>query len=1136
MSVKRYRVGIDVGLNSVGLAAIEVDDDGMPVRILNAQSVIHDGGVDPTKNKEAITRKKLSGVGKRARRMIRRRRARLEKLDQTLKQFGYPIVDPESLNTFDEWKVRASLAESFIEDEVTRKENISIAVRHITRHRGWRNPYHGVESLLTDNPYSKMHDELRLRVEEWVKRPLSENMTPAQLVSAVWMNNPTAIPRLRTSTMRGEGLLPSKLMQEDNANELKRIFAIQRVPHEEWTALFQRVFFAFSPKGSASNTVGHDALDPSQSRALKASLVFQRYRIANVLANLRIHENGQERPLNVDEKQAAFGLLASETEKELSWTDVAERLGYERNQLRGVGKAIDDGEDRISSKPPRMTSLQRIQESDKKIAGPLLTWWSDASEESKESMIRLLSNTVDFEQVHDELAYASAIEFIDTLDEEGLTKLDSIDMPAGRAAYGEKTLRKLTERMLTTDEDLSQARKTLFGVTDFWRPPADDISAAIGNPSVDRVLKIVDRWLSGSRKRWGNPESVQIEHVRSGFDSVATAREYERRTGKRSVYRSGLAKTLSEQVHLDRVRDADIRRIEAIQRQNGECLYCGRTITFTTCEMDHIVPRKGIGSTNTRTNLAAVCIDCNRYKSNTPFAVWSCSKAAQNRGVSLKDALQRVNNFIYDKRVDSPQAWRSFKRGMAARLKQAESDEPIDSRSIESVAWMANELHRRIDWYFNAARYLAKTEQDRPATEVLVRVFPGRVTAFARLAAGLEGRIHFFGARYKTRLDRRHHAVDAAVIALMRPSVAKTLVERDSLRESQRITGRLKSGERDWREYPFEGCEGYVLFRHWLLCMEALLKLLNDALDKNRVVVRQPVRLKLGNSIAHDATVKALQRIRLGDAMDSDLIRRSSTPALWCALTRLPDYDESKGLPANDARRIFVHGVEYTADDTVEFFKGQAAQLAVRGGSADIGSAIHHARVYRCWKQNAKGVRKYWYGMIRVFQTDLIRSRNEDLFSVVLPPQSVSMRWGEPRTVRAVQQDNAEYLGWLVVGDEIHVDFSSSTFSGQIGEFVNWCEGTDSADIAQCAWVLDGFFSNSRLRLHSRLLASEGLKKLENQQDVPDSVQKIVSGQGWLPSLDAVGAFNPVVIRRNVFGEPRWHSNSGQPCSWRWSE
>ncbi|NEG89097.1 restriction endonuclease [Bifidobacterium aerophilum] len=1120
-------------MNSVGLAAIEVDDDDMPMRILNAQSVIHDGGVDPTKSKEAITRKNISGVSRRARRMVRRRRERLDHLDAKLSQLGYPLIDPESLSMpFEEWHVRARLAGSFIEDESTRREDLSIAIRHIARHRGWRNPYHRVESLLADNPYSGQHAELKSRAEQRIGHVLNEDFTPAQLVVSVLSAGYEKSPRLRTSTKYGEGLLPQKLMQEDNANELKRIFSVQRIPKREWEPLFRYVFCSVSPRGAAEKRVGRDPFDASQLRALKASLVFQRYRIANVLTNLRIRENGHERSLTLGEKRSTYALLSSDSAEDITWADIATHLGIERNQIRGVGRLAGDGEERIANIPPRMTSFQRICEADRKISKPLRRWWAEVSDAARESMIRLLSNTVDFDDVYEDVSYSEAIEFIDSLDDDGLAKLDSVDLPSGRAAYGERTLQKLTERMLTTDDDLHAARKALFHVSDYWRPPADPIGAPLGNPSVDRVVKIVNQWIINCSGRWGDPVSVQIEHVRSAFDSVATARQYERRTGNRSVYRSKIAAQLRETEHRDRVRASDIRRLEAIQCQNGQCLYCGRPITFDTCEMDHIVPRKGVGSTNTRANLAAVCIDCNRSKSKTLFSVWAKTEQAQKRGVSLQDALNRVDHMLYDRNADTPQTWRRFKQEVKTRLKQTEDDAPIDNRSIESVAWMADELHRRIDWYFNAERYLAEHDRERPHVAVTVLVFQGRVTALARRASGLEGRIHFFGARYKTRLDRRHHAVDASVIALMRPSVAKMLLERDSIREAQMISGRLAEGERSWKEYPYEGRDEYGLFQRWRIGMEMLLELLNEALDCDRVAVRQSVRLQLGNSIAHDATVKALKSVHLGDAMSADLIRRASTPALWCALTRLPDYDVKSGLPSDDMRRIVVHGTTYSADDEVNFFDGQSARIIVRGGSSDIGSAIHHARVYRCWKRNGKP----WYGMIRVFQVDLLKDHGDDLFSVPLPPQSVSMRWGEPRTVQAIQDGCAEYLGWLVVGDEIRVHFSRSKLSGQIGEFAEWCGDSDSADIVRCTWVLVGFESNMHVIMRPRLLASEGLKNIPEMSSLPESVRKIVEGKGWRSTVNALGSSFPVVVRRNAFAEPRWHSRAGMPCSWRWSQ
>lgn len=170
-----------------------------------------------------------------------------------------------------------------------------------------------------------------------------------------------------------------------------------------------------------------------------------------------------------------------------------------------MGSLTEDGEERISSRPPRLTSVQRIYESDNKIRKPLVAWWKSASDNEHEAMIRLLSNTVDIDKVREDVAYASAIEFIDGLDDDALTKLDSVDLPSGRAAYSVETLQKLTRQMLTTDDDLHEARKTLFNVTDSWRPPADPIGEPLGNPSVDRVLKNVNRYLMNCQQRWVIP-------------------------------------------------------------------------------------------------------------------------------------------------------------------------------------------------------------------------------------------------------------------------------------------------------------------------------------------------------------------------------------------------------------------------------------------------------------------------------------------------------------------------------------------------------------------------------------------------------------------------------------------------------
>lgn len=54
----------------------------------------------------------------------------------------------------------------------------------------------------------------------------------------------------------------------------------------------------------------------------------------------------------------------------------------------------------------------------------------------------------------------------------------------------------------------------------------------------------------------------------------------------------------------------------------------------------------------------------------------------------------------------------------------------------------------------------------------MVRVFRGEITAHAHNASGSQNAIEMIGGKGKQRLDRRHHAVDGPVIALMQHKVA----------------------------------------------------------------------------------------------------------------------------------------------------------------------------------------------------------------------------------------------------------------------------------------------------------------------------------------------------------------------------
>ena len=155
--------------------------------------------------------------------------------------------------------------------------------------------------------------------------------------------------------------------------------------------------------------------------------------------------------------------------------------------------------------------------------------------------------------------------------------------------------------MLATTDDLHAARKQIFGVDDSWSPPAEPIGAPVGNPSVDRTLKIVARYLAAVENVWGTPEAIQVEHVRDGFASERAARERDWANNRRYEVNQRAVKEIQQSYGIEgHVRPGDVMRYHAISLQDCKCLYCGGTIDYHTSQLDHSGPQAGTGSARDR--------------------------------------------------------------------------------------------------------------------------------------------------------------------------------------------------------------------------------------------------------------------------------------------------------------------------------------------------------------------------------------------------------------------------------------------------------------------------------------------------------------------------------------------------------
>ena len=468
------------------------------------------------------------------------------------------------------------------------------------------------------------------------------------------------------------------------------------------------------------------------------------------------------------------------------------------------------------------------------------------------------------------------------------------------------------------------------------------------------------------------------------------------------------------------------------------------------------------------------------------------------------------------------------KAEVKSRLKTETPYEEFDGRSMESVAWMAIELKKRIEGYFNA---------DRPEGRAAVQVnaYSGRLTACARRAAHVDKRVRLIRLKgdeghQKNRFDRRNHAMDALVIALMTPAIARTIALREDRREAQQLTHAFES----WKNYLGSEERMQERWGSWIGDVEYACDRLNELIDANKIPVTENLRLRNSGKL-HADQPDSLRRARrgskrprpqryvLGDALPADVVNRVTDPGLWTALVRAPEFDAQTGLPANPDRSLSLRGSRILGDFPINYFPTDSPALAVQGGY--VGLEFHHARVYRIVGPKEKVT----YVLLRVCAIDLCGIDRSNLFEVELKPSSISMRTADPKLKEAMKEGNTTQIGWLVLGDEIQID--PSKFPKQsIGKFLDECGPISS-------WRVSALDTPSKITLKPRLLSNEPLLKdrkggRKTDLVVSECVEKIMKKTGWVVEINALLKSGSIrVIRRNALGEVRTSPKSGLPTS-----
>lgn len=785
MTATNYRLGLDLGANSLGWCCLDLDAQGRPCGIRSIGVRIFPDGRDPkTAASLAAERRAARAMRRRRDRYLQRRRA----LVNALVRHGL-LAASGSVAGSDPWKLR--------EDALHRKlapHELGRVIFHLNQRRGF------ASNRKTD----RSNEDEKGKIADAADRLRGEMSRDGARTLGAWLAKRHEARKPVRARLRGEGakaaydFYPTREMVLD---EFDAVWTAQA----EWGAApgdaardeIRRILFHQRPLRSPP--VGKCWLEPAEDRAPRALPSVQRLRIAQDLAHLRITvPDFPDRELTAKERALISARLNAG--RDMIFEQMRKALGLSgeaRFNLETVAREKLDG---------AATALRLATQSGRKHGpAPLADIWEKLGDETRDQVAEII---IDSETDEDAVTALMALGIPETAAracagralqdghaslslkavrkllpfvEAGMRYSDAVQA-AGYAHHSDDRDGVILDRLPYYGEVLKERLGT--GTND----PKDPYEKRIGrapNPTVHVALNELRRVVNTIIERHGPPAEIVVEVLRELGNSAKQRSEVEK-AQKENKDRNEEAKKAIEALGI-RVTGGAIKRYRLWLEQASDpkdrcCPYTGTVIGVDRLfspgiEEDHILPfADSLDDSNA--NRVLITREANRRKSKqTPFQAFGHSN-------DWPDILKRIALLPPAKR------WR-FQEDALKKWQGEHAD--FLARHLTDSAYLAR----------LARLYLRSIcDPDR------VWTVPGRLTSLVRDAQTLNSILGKGGAR-KERTDHRHHAVDALAVGLTDRGLLQRVAT--AARRAQEVDRRLLADlEEPWPGFAAKAKEAVL--------------------------------------------------------------------------------------------------------------------------------------------------------------------------------------------------------------------------------------------------------------------------------------------------------------------------------------
>lgn len=580
-----YILGLDIGIASVGWAMVEIDEEENHIRLIDlGVRVFERAEVPKTGDSLAAARRLARSV----RRLTRRRAHRLLRARRLLKREGVlqaADFDENGLikslpNT--PWQLRAAA----LDRKLTPLE-WSAVLLHLIKHRGYLSQRKN-EGETADKELGAL---LKGVADNAHALQTGDFRTPAELALNKFEKESGHIRNQR-------GDYSHTFSRKDLQAELNLLLEKQKEfgnPHisdglkEGIETLLMTQRPALSGD-AVQKMLGHCTFEPTEPKAAKNTYTAERFIWLTKLNNLRILEQGSERPLTDTERATLMD--EPYRKSKLTYAQARKLLGLEDTTFfKGLRYGKDNAEASTLMEMKAYHTISRALEKEglKDKKSPL-----NLSPELQNEIGTALSLFKTDEDITGRLKDRVQPEILEALLNISFDKFVQISL---------KALRKivpLMEQGKRYDEACAEIYGDHYGKKnteeEIYLPPisADEIR----NPVVLRALSQARKVINAVVRRYGSPARIHIETAREVGKSFKDRKEIEKRQEENRKDREKAAAKFREYFpnFVGEPKSKDILKLRLYEQQHGKCLYSGKEINLGRLnekgyvEIDHALP------------------------------------------------------------------------------------------------------------------------------------------------------------------------------------------------------------------------------------------------------------------------------------------------------------------------------------------------------------------------------------------------------------------------------------------------------------------------------------------------------------------------------------------------------------------